>query len=232
MDGFTRYAIYFAPPPGPFARLGAAWLGWDAEAGRGAALGPANSWPALPAPQRSLTERPRKYGLHGTLKPPFFLAEDRTVDGLHTTLSALAPRLHRVRTDALRVRPLGRFLALVPEGDTTALNALAATCVEALDSFRAPPTDDELARRRERELTPRQDALLASWGYPFVMEEFRFHITLTGPLETDVRDATAAAIAPVFEEAAGQPFRVDDICLFGEGQDGRFRLLHRYPLSG
>ncbi|HBS98527.1 MAG TPA: phosphonate metabolism protein, partial [Citreicella sp.] len=28
------------------------------------------------------------------------------------------------------------------------------------------------------------------------------------------------------------PFRVDSLCLFAEADDGRFRLLHRYTLSG
>ncbi|HDR28083.1 MAG TPA: phosphonate metabolism protein, partial [Rhodovulum sp.] len=33
MEGYKRYAIYFAPEPGPLAEFGAAWLGWDPLAG-------------------------------------------------------------------------------------------------------------------------------------------------------------------------------------------------------
>jgi putative phosphonate metabolism protein len=231
MDGYTRYAIYYAPPRGAFATLGAQWLGWDPEAGRGASLPPGRDWPELPRPQRAITQAPRPYGFHGTLKPPFALAEDRTVLGLHATLAALAPRLHRVRVDGLRIDELGDFLALLPEGDTASLDALAATLVEALDAFRAPPTDDELARRRAAGLTEAQEALLVRWGYPYVMDEFRFHMTLTGPLPRDDRVQVAEALRPLFEPKIERPFRLDAICLFGEGQDGRFRNLHRYPLS-
>ncbi|RDC71072.1 DUF1045 domain-containing protein [Rhodovulum sp. 12E13] len=233
MDGYTRFALYYAPPPGALATLGAQWLGWDAEAGRGASLPPGQDWPTLPRPQKALTRQPRAYGFHGTLKPPFALAEDRTVTGLHAAVSALAPRLHRLRLDGLRVAEMGDFLALVPEGDTTALDALAATLVEALDGFRAAPTDAEVARRRAAGLTERQETMLARWGYPFVMDEFRFHITLTGPIpDAAERAAVADALRPLFEPLIERPFRIDEICLFGEGQDGRFRNLHRYPLSG
>jgi putative phosphonate metabolism protein len=232
MDGYTRYAIYVAPPPGPLATLGAQWLGWDAEAGRGAALPPGRAVADLPRPQRALTEAPRPYGFHGTLKPPFLLAEGRTVPGLHAAVSALAPSLHRVRLDGLRLGEIGAFVALVPDGDSAALGTLAARIVEALDGFRAPPSGEELARRRAAGLTDRQEALLARWGYPFVMEEFRFHMTLTGPLpDPDERARVAGALRPLFEPLIERPFRIDEICLFGEGQDGRFRNLHRYPLS-
>ena len=232
MDGFTRYAIYFAPPPGALASLGARWLGWDAEAGRSASLPPGRDWPPLPRARRALTDRPRPYGFHGTLKPPFALAEDGSVLGLHAALGALAPRLRRVRLDGLRVRELGDFVALAPEGGTASLDALAATLVEALDGFRAPPDAEEIARRRAPGLTERQEAMLRHWGYPYVMEEFRFHLTLTGPLAATERAETAAALRPLFEPLLERPFRIDEVCLFGEGQDGRFRNLRRYALSG
>ncbi|MEM1429849.1 MAG: DUF1045 domain-containing protein [Pseudomonadota bacterium] len=90
-----------------------------------------------------------------------------------------------------------------------------------------------MARRRAAGLTPRQEAMLLKWGYPYVMEDFGFHITLTGAIpDQRTRDKVAMAVAPLFENAIESPFRIDDICLFGEGQDGRFRNLHRYPLTG
>jgi putative phosphonate metabolism protein len=233
MDGFTRYAIYYAPQPGPLADLGRAWLGWDAEAGKGAALRPEAEWPSLPVSRRELTKAPSKYGFHGTLKPPFVLSEGREVAGLHAATAALAPRLKRLKLDGMRVDEIGPFIALVPEGDTEELAALAGTLVEALDGFRAPPSDDEIARRRAAGLTRRQEVLLHRWGYPYVMEEFRFHITLTGAIRDDAtRAQVRGALARLFAPLLDRPFRIDDVCLFGEGQDGRFRNLHRYPLQG
>ncbi|MEM9248802.1 MAG: DUF1045 domain-containing protein [Pseudomonadota bacterium] len=232
MDGFTRYAIYFAPSGG-LAKLGASWFGWDPEGARLDPLAGDVAWPDLPIDRRNLTATPSRYGLHGTLKPPFRLAEGREVAGLHNALSALAPRLSRLRLDGLRLKAVGSFLALVPEGDTTALGTLAGTLVEALDGHRAPPLTEELARRRASGLSARQEAMLLKWGYPYVMGEFRFHITLTGKIpDQRTRDVVAMRLAPLFEAEIETPFRIDDICLFGEGQDGRFRNLHRYPLTG
>ena len=62
---------------------------------------------------------------------------------------------------------------------SAALQALADACVEQLDRFRAPPSDAELARRRRASLTPRQDAMLVRWGYPYVFDTWFFHMTLT-----------------------------------------------------
>ncbi len=226
MSTYRRYAVYYAPPEGPLARFGAEWLGWDAAAGHPAAQ------PEIPGlDMASLTEAPRKYGFHGTLKPPFRLAEGCDAAGLAQALGDLCARLAPVALDGLHLARIGRFLALVPEGETQPLAALAARVVEELDSFRALPGTNELARRRGAGLTPRQDALLLRWGYPYVMEEFRFHLTLTGPLD----EATAArAEAVLAERLAGlvpRPFRIDALCLFGEAEDGRFHLIRRVPLG-
>lgn len=230
MKGFVRYAIYYAPPPGPLARFGADWLGWDAAAGLtrdGRDFGP------LPRPLADLTETPRKYGFHGTVKPPFRLASGTTPDDLHEAAAALCSRLGPVALAGLRLARIGHFLALVPEGDAAPLSALAAEVVTALDAFRAPPTEAEIAHRRPERLSPRQRALLDRWGYPHVMEEFRFHLTLTGPLTEAEAAAVEAALAPQLARHLPRPFVIDQLCLFGEAaEDRRFRLLHRYPLSG
>lgn len=229
MDGFTRYAIYYAPPPGPLAEFGARWLGWDSEAGDVAGHPVV---PGLPRPVAEITERPRKYGFHGTLKPPFRLAGGCEVADLHAAMEALAPQLAPVRLEGMRLARLGRFVALVPEGPVEGLARLAATLVEALDGFRAAPSAEELTRRRAGGLTPRQDENLRRWGYPYVMEEFRFHLTLSGPLPEAEGEAVVAALAAPLGPIVPRPFPIGEVCLFGEGQDGRFHNLHRYRLGG
>lgn len=227
---FKRYAVYFTPPPGPLAAFGAGWFGWDGargETARNAAP------PGLPLPRDAITETPRRYGLHATVKPPFRLAKGKTPEDLQAALHSFCADTGPVTLSGLELAQLGRFLALVPDGPAAPLGALAAGAVETLDSFRAPPDSTELARRRAAGLTPAQDALLHRWGYPYVMEEFRFHITLTGPIPDPAeRDKVAMALAPLFEPLIESPFRIDDVCLFGEGQDGKFRNLHRYTLTG
>ncbi|QUS37002.1 DUF1045 domain-containing protein [Falsirhodobacter algicola] len=209
-----RYAIYYLPPPGPLAEFGARWLGWDPQTG---ARHP------LPPEQEALTAAPRRYGLHATLKAPFRLAGTKA--DLMAAVGDLAARLSPVAPGDLTVRRIGRFLALVPGGDTGPLNAMAARIVQDLDPFRAPLTEADRARRNPERLTPAQRTLLDRWGYPFVMEEFRFHITLTGPCDLEP-DALAPRLAPVLPA----PFTLSDICLMGEDAEGFFHLLRRYPI--
>ncbi|TKA95193.1 DUF1045 domain-containing protein, partial [Cereibacter changlensis] len=90
----------------------------------------------------------------------------------------------------------------------------------------------EIARRRPERLSPRQRGYLADWGYPYVMEEFRFHLTLTGDLPEAEAAQVEAVLAPVLAPLLPRPFRIGSLCLFGEAADGRFRLLERVALTG
>lgn len=224
MKQMKRFAIYFAPRDGAFAEAAASWLGWDAA--RGCAVAQPDGTDLA-----RLTADPRKYGFHGTMKPPFRLVEAASPDDLAQAVAQLARGLHAVEMPGLRMTLLEGFLALIAQGDTTELQALAAKVVRALDGFRAPLTEAEIALRRPDRLSPRQRELLAVYGYPYVMEEFQFHLTLSGRLEAPDAPALHAAAAQHFAGLLPQPFRVEDLCLFGEAEDGRFHLLHRYPLS-
>ena len=64
------------------------------------------------------------------------------------------------------------------------------------------------------------------------MDDFRFHLTLTGKLSRAEAEQTAEALRPVLAPLLPRPFRVDALCLFGEAADGRFHQLARYPLGG
>jgi hypothetical protein len=75
-------------------------------------------------------------------------------------------------------------------------------------------------------------ANLARWGYPWVFDRFRFHMTLTGALPPAEAAAVLAALGPTLAPLLAQPVPVGAICHFAEGADGRFRVLGRYPLSG
>ncbi|TNE63753.1 MAG: DUF1045 domain-containing protein [Rhodobacteraceae bacterium] len=227
MDEFKRYAVYYAPVPGPFAEFCAHWLGWDAF--EGIEL-PHPAIEGLPAPIRKITEAPRKYGFHGTLKPPFRLTGTRTE--LMADLAAFAAAHRPIEMEGLALTRIGGFLALTPMGDLTPLEFLAGEIVATLDPHRAQPSETELARRRSAGLSERQNALLTQWGYPYVMEEFKFHLTLTGKLSIEEAETVKTALEPVLAPLLPHPFRIDDLCLFGEAEDGRFHLLHRYTLSG
>jgi len=229
MPEHHRYALYYLCPEGPLADFGAAWLGWDVASGRAVAH---PEVAGLPKPVAEITATPRKYGFHGTIKPPFRLAEGRSEAGLLAEARALCARLAPVTLDGLALTPLGHFLALTPAGDASALAALAAACVEGLDDFRAPAPEAELARRRARGLTDRQEENLQHWGYPYVMQDFRFHMTLSGRLSSEALAATAAALAPHVSPLVPSPCRISEMALVGADAEDRFHLIERLPLEG
>jgi hypothetical protein len=226
METMQRYAVYYAPREGDFATAGSAWLGWDALRGRHV------PHPDIHLNLDDLTDLPRRYGFHGTLRAPFRLAEGYTYDDLCDSVKELAASLDPVVCNEMHVREIRGFLALLPEGGEAGLHALAARVVEGTDILRAPLTGDEIARWQPETLGVRQRDLLHGWGYPFVMEEFRFHISLTRPLPSERLATGQSAAEAYFSAHLPRPFVIEDLCLFGEDLAGRFHLLGRYALSG
>ncbi|MFM7333858.1 MAG: DUF1045 domain-containing protein [Tabrizicola sp.] len=221
-----RYAVYYAPREGAFAFRANEWLGRE----------PGNLQD-LPQPvlsgigdPREITAEPRRYGFHGTIRAPFRPADGVDEDLIRTAVGDLAARLSPVTCEGLRIEVLDGFVALTPLGCEAALLDLGAAVVEGTNALRASLTEAEVARRRPDRLSSRQRDLLDRWGYPHVMEEFRFHLTLTDRLEDPepVRTALEGYFAPVLP----RPFAIEDLCLFGEDSSGRFHLLHRYALTG
>ncbi len=235
---FTRYAIYYAPPAdAAWGEFATSWLGWDMQAGQLVAqpevtgldlTGLNHSGLDLAA----ITQVPRKYGLHATLKPPMRLAEGCNLAGLQAACEALAAKQAPVTLEGLHLARLGRFLALRVTGDETALSRLAAACVQDLDPFRAPASEAELSKRRASGLSPAQDANLLAWGYPFVLDQFRFHITLTGKLPKAELPAVEAALAAHLIPLLPTPLMIRDFALVGEDEAGRFHMIQRYALTG
>ena len=227
-----RYAIYYAPPAGsPLARLGAAWLGRDVDsAGRVARP----DVPGLrPARVARLTAAPRRYGFHATLKAPFHLAPCVSLDDLTWALRGLAESLAPVDLPGLRITRLSRFLALTPCGESTALQDLAAACVSRLDPFRAALSDQDLQRRQRTPLSQTQMHNLLRWGYPHVMEAFRFHMTLTGEIGRAEGDLLADFLTDYFGAELDKPLSLCAMSLFEQPERHKaFRRLAEFPLEG
>lgn len=229
---WPRYAVYYAPEPGsPLAEFGADWLGRDCATGNGRPL------PAVPgvAPERfaAITESARGYGFHATLKAPFHLKQDRDLAALEEAAAAFAAE--RAPLDVrLGLRSLGGFLALMLTPADHRVTALAAAVVERLDGFRALPGPAELTRRREAGLSPQQEALLQRWGYPYVMSEFRFHMTLTARLPDGAeRQAIVAALEPKVAAVTAGPVAIDAIALFVQQHKGAaFTMVRRFRFGG
>lgn len=235
----ARYALYFAPAAeSPFWRFGCAWLGRDPERG-GAPARPslggdaAQDWDETAV--EAVTRSPANYGFHATLKPPFRLSEGTTREQLLTAAAAFAKRQRPFRCADVGVAALGRFIAFRLLEPSFEMQALAARAVESLDAYRGPQTEEELAKRRAAGLTERQERMLKAWGYPYVMDEFRFHMTLTGAIADDGRrERLAVDLARLAEDAGARgPMLVDGLALYEQPEPGApFRLFRRLPFGG
>ena len=230
----ARFALYYAPPrESAWWQAGCAWLGRDPETGD--TLAPPPWLTGLPEPLEALTVAPRRYGWHGTLVPPFRLAPGVTPTAFLAAAQQWAQGQTRFEA-IVEAALLGRFVALRPADDAgeTALRELAANALRALGSLRATQTSAERAKRLDAPLTPRQRAYVEAWGYPYVFEEFRFHMTLSDALNdaqtcaqlvdawnTQMRDARALPVegAALFvEPEPGAPFVLWRRLPFAEGR--------------
>jgi putative phosphonate metabolism protein len=226
----VRYALYLVPPRDCVLWAQACrWLGRNPE------TGVLSAQPAVPgyAPQRvrQLTRSPRQYGFHATLKAPFRLVHGVDEPQLMAEVARLVGSLPAIAMPALQVDRLGGFVALRPAGVAAQLMALEQRCVTGLDALRAPLEADERARRHAAGLTPRQKDLLEQWGYPFVLDEYRFHMTLTERLD----NADTAYLLPWLQSWLGPALGADasgaDLAVFLQPHLGAdFVLRRRFPL--
>jgi putative phosphonate metabolism protein len=230
MTGFPRYAIYYAPPRGSaLDRFGAELLGHDAWTGE-ELLFPAGVTETVPD-WREVTSDPRKYGFHATLKAPFALATGRTEAELVAACAAFAGEPRAIPQFRPVVDSISGFIAIIPAERSVPLEALAADCVTAFDSFRATLTMRDRARRNPEKLTERQRDHLDRWGYPYVMEEFRFHMTLTRRLDATRRWGVLDMLRARFAAAGIDSLSVDRIVLFRQdAADARFRIIGDWAL--
>jgi hypothetical protein len=236
----ARYAVYIAPPrDSALWRFGSAILGYDAESGADMA----QRVPAgIDAERfRALTTDPRVYGFHATIKAPFRLSPQVSEADLLAAFARFAAKRHRFQLAPLALRAVGRqpgagaFIALVEREPTPALAALEQATVEAFEPFRAALTEAEYKKRRPERLSAQQRAYLDRYGYPYVFEEFRFHMTLTNRVPDAEVDSVLAGLAALYEETVPSvPVVVDQLALFkqepgtrGEGEPARFRVIAR-----
>jgi putative phosphonate metabolism protein len=228
-----RYAIYFAADAdAPLMQLGNTWLGRDPFTGSRLQQ---PSIPGLdPARFEDLTTSPRRYGFHGTLKAPFSLAKDATEDALIAACTGFAKTVSPFDLKGLSVNQLGKFLALTPTQAEPDLEAFASVCVRQFEPFRAPLSAEDLDRRRQANLTPKQDAYVEAWGYPYVFDEFRFHMTLSNKLESDEEASLLARTAEThFEAVTATTLTCRHFGLYVEPERGAAFDVHRiFELTG
>jgi len=227
-----RYAVYYAPPKtGALWPLAQQWLGRDCESGAELPQPGLDGWTGDEIGEA--TESPRRYGFHATLKAPFRLAPDSAERDLYESLAVFAQRQRPFSMPPLKVSAIGPFIALTLSAAAPEMTALAAAAVTDLAPLRAPLTENDIQRRLAGGLTPRQEELLRDWGYPYVFEEFRFHLTLTGPIgRTDRRERLQTSLAAHFRPVLAEPVPVEEICLYSQDEgEAPFLLIDRFRLG-
>lgn len=215
-----RYALYFAADADDLLmQLGTAWLGRDPFTGT--SLTQPSVAEIDPERFHALTDSPRRYGFHGTLKAPFHLRSNVTEADLAKACGDFARTASPFEVRSLGVNRLGKFLALTPNENEPGLAAFASACVRRFEEFRAPLSQEDIERRRKSGLTAKQDSYLTEWGYPYIFDEFRFHMTLSIKLEnTEEADLMKAAAERHFAEVTGRPHTCRSFALYVEPERG------------
>jgi putative phosphonate metabolism protein len=227
-----RYAVYFAPDAGSALEdFGHRWFG------RNGASRPTDGPPAIPQVRpervRALIEGPRRYGFHGTLKPPFELNPASSESALLEAARIFARSLSPIEIPPLELAVIGKFIALTPVTSSAPLELLAAKCVRAFEGFRVPLTEEQAAYYQRNKLTVHQDQMLEHWGYPYVMEEFRFHISLTERIDDIAeRNAIMQVATALAKPVVGKSILVRDIVVFGQkGRKDPMVAIERIPFG-
>ncbi len=226
-----RYAIYYTPSMhDPLSVAAASWLGRNVYSGE--ACEPL-SIPGFSRQEIAFhTAVPRRYGFHGTIKAPFRLHQDETEASLLKFMMQFASAAQPFEIPRLEVARLGTFFGLMPSMECAEMNYLAASVVEAFDRFRAPLTETEIERGDSDSLTAPQFANLHRWGFPYVMDEFRFHMMLTGAVHPKLNERFEAALRDYFEPFLTEPVKVSSIALFIEHEPGApLRVHSQHPLG-
>jgi putative phosphonate metabolism protein len=230
-ENTMRYAIYFTPgPDDALTCIAANWLGRDPFTG---ALHEAPATEQMSATEIAFhTAAPRRYGFHATLKAPFRLAEGESEASLDQALATYAATLEPVVLPRLVVGQIDGFFALVPGEYSPALNRFAGDIVAAFDRFRAPLTESEIERRNPDAMSQAEFRNLCQWGYPYVFDTFRFHMTLTGRVNGEDSTKLRASIDAMFAEELDRPFAVNGLALFVEHEPGAPFMVHSHHALG
>ncbi|ACE92313.1 hypothetical protein AMC90_CH03312 [Rhizobium phaseoli] len=226
-----RYAICFTPPASdPLSLVAANWLGRNVYSGD--MLEP----PAV----RGLsiheiafhTAVPRRYGFHGVMKAPFHLSADMSESQLLRDLMRFAGTFAPFQISRLEIARLGSFYSLMPSAPCEQIQYLASAIVQEFDRYRAPLSEADIERSDPDGLSAAQFANLHRWGNPYVMDEFRFHMPVTGSINAVDMPRIESALRKIFEPVLKEPVMVSNVALMiEEGTGGPFRVHSLHPMG-
>ncbi len=226
-----RYALYFTPTSSDaLTKVASNWLGRNAFSNERIRR-PLN--PLMDDEQiQALTHDARRYGFHATLKAPFRLNENKQEDDLIEDLIKFSSQNAAFTLPRLKIQQIGPFFALVPAQKNDELNDLADEVVRFFDPYRAELSEADLLKRKPETLTAKQRDYLSQWGYPYVFDEFRFHMTLTGPVSEEKQEKIRRCLEDFFAPVLNESVEVANLALFTEEESGApFEVHSLYPLA-
>jgi len=237
MKKYSRYAIYYAPPKeSSLEEFGRYWFGWD----------PLNA--KLINNKRRINYLNRfgiknlinidknvliakKYGFHGTLIPPFKLNKNYSTNTLFKKTEEIAKKLKKFKFYKFKLKKINNFYAFVQNKKNNNINKLSNRLVRELFKFRSPLTKKEIDRRNPSKLSKLQLNILYKWGYPYLMSEFNFHMTLASEVKGNKLYLELKKIERNKEIILNEINNFDKIYIFGENQKGMFENLENFSLS-
>ena len=237
MKKYSRYAIYYAPPKeSNLEEFGRYWFGWD------------------PINAKSINNKQRinylngfgiknlknidknvliarKYGFHGTLIPPFKLNKNYSTKTLFKKTEKIAKKFKKFKFYKFKLKKINNFYAFVQNKKNNNINKLSNRLVRELFKFRSPLTKKEIDRRNPSKLSKFQLNILYKWGYPYLMSEFKFHMTLASEVTGNKLYSELKKIENNKEIILNEINNFDKIYIFGENQKGMFENLENFSLS-
>ncbi len=223
---YKRYAIYYAPIENPELDLfGKCWLGWDPYKGEETTKSDLSKLPSFKK-FSGLVLTPKQYGFHGTIKAPFRLKNKYTYSDLENKVREISKQIQSFHLDKLVIKKLGNFIALTPSKNLK-VNDVSNKFVEGLDFLRDDLSEDEIKKRHPHKLSFNQKKMLFKWGYPYVFNEFKFHLTLTGKLRIEEIDNVYKYLQTILKSVNLRKIHFKSICIFGQKTDEKFYFIKK-----
>ena len=229
-QNYERYAIYYAPLENSELDIfGKCWLGWDPYKGSQTTKSDFSKLPDFEKFSKFVVA-PKQYGFHGTIKAPFRLKDGFTYNDLENQVGEISKQIHSFYLDQLIIKKLGNFIGLIPTNNLK-VNAVSNKFVKELDYLRDELSESEIKKRKPHKLTSNQKQLLFKWGYPYVFNEFKFHLTLTSKLNNVEIDDVFKSLQNILKQVNLSKINFNNICIFGQKSDEKFYFIKRFKFN-
>lgn len=176
-------------------------------------------------------EKPAKYGFHATLKAPFRLKRNVKTKDFYDVISHIAAQHSRFKIKGLKIVYRKKFTFITSRKEIKSLINLENDLVKHLDTFRAELNKTEIKKRNPDSLTFKQNKYLKEWGYPFVLDQFKFHMTLMNQNNNKLSNKQKLELEKLIYKISNNLLEFNEISLLGENKNGYFEEIKRFKLN-